>query len=379
MMGTSLLLKDLAPRGNPTPVQQPLPQFYFAATPEETAEKIGAARARLGSRLVILGHHYQRDEIIRWADVTGDSYKLSQLAAGRKEAEFIVFCGVHFMAESADILSGPHQKVVLPNLTAGCSMADMADIGQVEACWEQLLAVSHTKIIPITYMNSAANLKAFVGERDGIVCTSSNAPAALRWAFERGEQVLFFPDQHLGRNTGVKLGIPLDEMIVWDPWEELGGLTAPAIPRARVLLWKGHCSVHGRFTVEQIRQARETSPGIQVVVHPECTLDVVQAADCDGSTEFIIKTIEAALHGSQWAIGTEINLVNRLAHQHPDKRIFCLDPVVCPCSTMYRIHPAYLRWVLENLVEDRVVNQITVPEETAHWARVALDRMLSIH
>jgi quinolinate synthase len=379
MMGTSLLLKDLAPRGNPTPVQQPLPQFYFAATPEETAEKIGAARARLRSRLVILGHHYQRDEIIRWADVTGDSYKLSQLAAARKEAEFIVFCGVHFMAESADILSGPHQKVVLPNLTAGCSMADMADIGQVEACWEQLLAVSHSKIIPITYMNSAANLKAFVGERDGIVCTSSNAPAALRWAFERGEQVLFFPDQHLGRNTGVKLGIPLDEMIVWDPWEELGGLAAPAIRRARVLLWKGHCSVHGRFTVEQIRQAREAFPGIQVVVHPECTLDVVQAADCDGSTEFIIKTIEAAPHGSQWAIGTEINLVNRLAHQHPDKRIFCLDPVVCPCSTMYRIHPAYLRWVLENLVEDRVVNQITVPEETAHWARVALDRMLSIH
>jgi quinolinate synthase len=378
-MGTSLLLRDLAPHGNPTPVQQPLPQFYFEATPEETAARIGAARARLGSRAVILGHHYQRDEIIRWADFTGDSYKLSQLAAGRKEAEFILFCGVHFMAESADILSGPHQKVILPNMTAGCSMADMADIGQVEDCWEQLLAVSDAKIIPITYMNSAANLKAFVGERDGIVCTSSNAPAALRWAFERGEQVLFFPDQHLGRNTGVKLGIPLDEMIVWDPWEELGGLTAPAIRRARVLLWKGHCSVHGRFTVEQIRQAREAFPGIQVVVHPECTLDVVQAADCDGSTEFIIKTIEAAPQGSQWAIGTEINLVNRLAHQHPDKRIFCLDPVVCPCSTMYRIHPAYLRWVLENLVEDRVVNQITVPEETAHWARIALDRMLSIH
>jgi quinolinate synthase len=333
----------------------------------------------LGSRLVILGLHYQRDEIIRWADFTGDSYKLSQLAAGRKDAEYIVFCGVHFMAESADLLSGPHQKVILPNMTAGCSMADMADIYQVEECWEQLTAVTDAKIIPITYMNSAANLKAFVGEREGIVCTSSNAPAALKWAFERGDQVLFFPDQHLGRNTGVKLGIPLEEMTVWDPWQELGGTTEEAIRRAKILLWKGHCSVHGRFTVEQIRQARTMFPGINVVVHPECTLDVVQAADCDGSTEFIIKTINAAPEGSQWAVGTEINLVNRLAHQHPDKRIFCLDPVVCPCSTMYRIHPAYLRWALENLLDGKVVNQVIVPEETAHWARVALERMLAIH
>jgi quinolinate synthase len=378
-MATTLLPGGLVRRGNPQPVQQPLPDLYFQATPEETAEKIGAARALLGDRAVILGHHYQRDEIIRWADFTGDSYKLSQLAAGRKEAEYILFCGVHFMAESADILSGPHQKVILPNMTAGCSMADMADIGQVEDCWEQLQGVTDRKIIPITYMNSAANLKAFVGERDGVVCTSSNAQAALRWAFERGEQVLFFPDQHLGRNTGVKLGIPLDEMALWDPWELMGGTTPQAVRRARILLWKGHCSVHGRFTVEQIRQAREMFPGINVVVHPECTLDVVQAADCDGSTEFIIKTINAASPGSQWAVGTEINLVNRLAQQHPDKRIFCLDPVVCPCSTMYRIHPAYLRWVLENLLDGRVVNQITVPEETAYWARVALDRMLAIH
>lgn len=378
-MATTLLPGGLARRGNPQPVQQPLPDFYFQATPEETAAKIGAARALLGDRLVILGHHYQRDEIIRWADFTGDSYKLSQLAAGRKEAEYIVFCGVHFMAESADILSGPHQKVILPNLTAGCSMADMADIGQVEDCWEQLLSVTDRKIIPITYMNSAANLKAFVGERDGVVCTSSNARAALQWAFERGEQVLFFPDQHLGRNTGVRLGIPLSEMTLWDPWELLGGTTPEAIRRSKLLLWKGHCSVHGRFTVEQIRQARARFPEIHVIVHPECTLDVVQAADCDGSTEFIIKTINAAAPGSRWAVGTEINLVNRLAQQHPDKQIFCLDPVVCPCSTMYRIHPAYLRWVLENLLDGKVVNQITVPEEIAHWARVALDRMLAIH
>lgn len=378
-MATTLLSGGLARRGNPHPVQQPLPEYYFQATPEETAARIGAARAILGSRVVILGHHYQRDEIIRWADFTGDSYKLSQLAAGRKEAEFIVFCGVHFMAESADLLSGPHQKVILPNMTAGCSMADMADIGQVEECWEQLQAVTDARIIPVTYMNSAANLKAFVGERDGIVCTSSNAPAALRWALERGDQVLFFPDQHLGRNTGVKLGIPLEEMTLWDPWELMGGTTPEAIRRSKILLWKGHCSVHGRFTLEQIRQAREMFPGINVIVHPECTLDVVEAADCDGSTEFIIKTIEAAPPGSQWAVGTEINLVNRLAQRHPDKLIFCLDPVVCPCSTMYRIHPAYLRWVLENLLDGRVVNQITVPEEIAYWARVALDRMLAIH
>jgi quinolinate synthase len=377
-MATALLPGGLLRRGNPQPVQQALPEFYFQATPEEVAAKIGAARALLGSRVVILGHHYQRDEIIRWADFTGDSYKLSQLAAGRKDAEYIVFCGVHFMAESADILSGPHQKVILPNMTAGCSMADMADIGQVEECWEQLEAVTDGKIIPITYMNSAANLKAFVGERDGVVCTSSNAQGALHWAFERGDQVLFFPDQHLGRNTGVKMGIPLEAMTLWDPWELMGGTTPEAIRRSKILLWKGHCSVHGRFTVEQIKKAREMFPNVNVVVHPECTLDVVQAADCDGSTEFIIKTISAAEPGSVWAVGTEINLVNRLAQQHPDKTIFCLDPIVCPCSTMYRIHPAYLWWVFDNLLDGKVVNQVTVPEETAHWARVALDRMLAI-
>ena len=374
----SILLGELTALQRRAPVQVPLPEFYFQASETETADKIAAARSILGKRVFILGHHYQRDEIIRWADATGDSYKLSVLASQRGEADFILFCGVHFMAESADILSQPHQVVILPNLTAGCSMADMADIGQVEDCWEQLAAVTDETIVPVTYMNSAANLKAFVGERGGAVCTSSNARGVMEWAFRQGPKLLFFPDQHLGRNSGVKMGLPLEEMIVWDPWAELGGNTREAIRRARVLLWKGHCSVHGRFKLEQVRQAREMFPGINVMVHPECTLDVVQAADCDGSTEFIIKTIEAAPAGSQWAIGTEINLVNRLAKAHPDKRIFCLDPIVCPCSTMYRIHPAYLRWVLDNLLDGRVVNQIKVPDSVAHWAKVALDRMLAI-
>jgi quinolinate synthase len=377
-MATTLLLERPGLLTNATPVQQPLPEHYFQATPEETEARIGEARAALGDRAVILGHHYQRDEIIRWADITGDSYKLSKLAAERQDAEYIVFCGVHFMAESADILAAEHQRVILPNMTAGCSMADMADIGQVEDCWEQLTAVTDEKIIPVTYMNSAANLKAFVGEREGAVCTSSNCRAVLEWAFARGDKVLFFPDQHLGRNTGVKMGIPLDAMTVWDPWQELGNTTEEAISRSRMLLWKGHCSVHGRFRVDQIQKARQMFPGVNVVVHPECTLDVVQAADCDGSTEFIIKKINEAAPGSQWAIGTEINLVNRLAKQHPDKLIFCLDPVVCPCSTMYRIHPAYLRWVLDNLLDGRVKNEIVVPDEIKRGAKLALDRMLAL-
>jgi quinolinate synthase len=374
----STLLRELGRIERRAPVQEPLPEFYFQASEAETADRIAAAKALLGERLVILGHHYQRDEIIRWADYTGDSYKLSVLASQRKEADFIVFCGVHFMAESADILSQPNQVVILPNLTAGCSMADMADIGQVEDCWAQLSAVMDEKIIPITYMNSAANLKAFVGERDGAVCTSTNARGVMEWGFEQGPKLLFFPDQHLGRNTGVKMGIPLDEMVVWDPWQELGGNSEEALRHARVILWKGHCSVHGRFKLEQVEQARAMFPGIKVIVHPECTLEVVQAADCDGSTEFIIKTIDAAPAGSQWAVATEINLVNRLAKAHPEQRIFCLDPIVCPCSTMYRIHPAYLRWVLDNLLDGRVVNRIAVPDQIAHWARVALDRMLAI-
>jgi quinolinate synthase len=374
----SVTLASLSVRGNPAPLQAPLPEEYFQRSDAETAARIGRARATLGDRAVILGHHYQRDEIIRWADFTGDSYKLSVLAARRKEAEFILFCGVHFMAESADILSADHQKVILPNLTAGCSMADMADIYQVEDCWEQLAGAEAGKIIPITYMNSAANLKAFVGEREGIVCTSSNAKAALEWAFARGGKVLFFPDQHLGRNTAFFMRIPLDEMAVWDPWQIQGGLSPEQVRGARVLLWKGHCSVHGRFTVDQIHRARASYPDLKVVVHPECTLDVVQAADDFGSTERIIQVIQAAPRGSTWAVGTEINLVNRLAKQHPDKTIFCLDPIVCPCSTMYRIHPAYLLWVLDNLLDGRVVNQVIVPAETRHWAKVALDRMLSL-
>lgn len=360
-------------------IQQPLPAEYQSLSPEETDERIAKAKALLASRLVLLGHHYQRDEIIKFADCTGDSFKLSQLAAARKDAEFIVFCGVHFMAESADILSADHQKVILPNLNAGCSMADMAEIHQVQECWGAVTQVCGDTTVPITYMNSAADLKAFVGKRGGAVCTSSNTPAVFRWAFERGDRILFFPDEHLGRNTGIKLGIPLEQMPVWDPdADELGGLKPEQIRSARVILWKGYCSVHQRFTVKQIEYARRMHPDIRVVVHPECRMEVVQAADCDGSTEYIAKVVRESPSGSKWAVGTEINLVNRLQKQHPDKLVFCLDPIVCPCSTMYRIHPHYLLWALENLVEGRIVNQIKVDEDTAHWARVALGRMLEL-
>jgi quinolinate synthase len=354
--------------------QGPIPDEYRHLSPEDLERRIRAARTALGERLVILGHHYQRDEIVRWADFRGDSFKLSQLAAGREDAEYIVFCGVHFMAESADILSGPHQKVILPNLTAGCSMADMANLEDVETCWETLDRECGGRTVPVTYMNSAADLKAFCGERGGIVCTSSNAPAIVRWALDRGDRVLFFPDEHLGRNTGHRLG--LDRSVVWDPRRDLGGNAPDDLDASQMVLWKGFCSVHERFTVEQIREAREMYPNVTVIVHPECHREVVEAADCDGSTEFIIKVIEDAPAGTTWAVGTEINLVRRLAAEHPDKQIFCLDPIVCPCSTMYRIHPAYLCWVLENLVEGRVVNQISVDDRTRHWARVALQRML---
>ncbi|MGV3720019.1 MAG: quinolinate synthase NadA, partial [Actinomycetota bacterium] len=324
-----LTLDVLTRKPDPKPVQEPLPERYFEASEEETAERIAAAKATLGSRLVILGHHYQRNEVIRWADYTGDSFKLAQYGAQRRDADYIVFCGVHFMAESADILAADHQHVILPNMTAGCSMADMADIHQVEDCWAALTRVIQDKIIPVTYMNSAANLKAFVGERDGAVCTSSNARTVLDWAFKQGQKVLFFPDQHLGRNTALRMGIPAEEMVVWDPWALSGGVTPDQLRAAKVILWKGHCSVHGRFTVEQVEKARAENPGIQVVVHPECTREVVDAADAFGSTEKIIQIVEAAPSGTQFAIGTEINLVNRLAHEHPDKPIFCLDPVVC--------------------------------------------------
>ncbi|HZO89502.1 MAG TPA: quinolinate synthase NadA [Chthonomonadaceae bacterium] len=360
--------------------QQPLPKELVQLTPEETDARIATARRCLGEDLLILGHHYQRDEIIKWADFRGDSLKLSQLAAAHPEAAYIVFCGVHFMAESADILTAANQIVLLPNLSAGCSMADMASIGQVESCWEDLAtATDVSKVIPITYVNSTAALKAFVGRHGGAACTSSNARKVVQWALERGEKLLFFPDQHLGRNTAVALGLdPERDMLVWDPRRPFGGVTPEEVRAKRVLLWKGHCSVHARFNVGQIEKARAEYPGVNVIVHPECSLDVVQAADKNGSTEFIIKTIAEAPAGTIWAVGTEINLVSRLAHEHPDKTIFCLDPVVCPCSTMYRIHPHYLLWALEGLVKGEVRNQIKVKPEIAADARIALDRMLSI-
>jgi quinolinate synthase len=360
------------------PVQREIPERYRRMTDEELARRIAAAKAALGSRLVILGHHYQRDEIIRWADFRGDSFKLSQQAAARSTADYIVFCGVHFMAESADILAADHQRVILPNLAAGCSMADMADEAQVLSCWSQLAEAEVSGVIPVTYMNSSAALKAFCGERDGVVCTSSNATRVLQWAFARGERVLFFPDEHLGRNTGDKLGILDEAMVVWDPRRPLGGNSVEALRRARLILWRGWCSVHARFTVAQIAGARRTYPDINVIVHPECRREVVAAADVDGSTELILETISSAPPGSQWAVGTEINMVNRLAADNPDKLIFCLDPVICPCSTMYRIHPAYLAWVLEALVEGEVPNEIVVAERVKSAARAALGRMLSL-
>jgi quinolinate synthase len=340
-------------------------------------ERIASAKARLGSRVVILGHHYQRDEVVKFADFRGDSLKLSQQAAGT-DAEYIVFCGVHFMAESADVLRQPHQVVVLPDLGAGCSMADMAEIGQLETCWEELRAAGIDRVIPITYMNSTAAIKAFTGRQGGAVCTSSNANAVMRWAFERGERVLFLPDEHLGRNTGVQLGIELDRMIVWDPAKELGGNDEEALARARVILWKGYCSVHQRFQPEHVDSVRSTHPGIRVIVHPECRMEVVQKADAVGSTEKIIQAVRAAGPGTCWAIGTEIHLVNRLARELPEQQIVSLDPHVCVCTTMFRISPQHLAWALENLAEDRVVNRIEVDEETRRWARVALERMLEL-
>ena len=367
-----------------SPVQHALPAFYRTLTEEQLAERIRRAKERLGEKLIVLGHHYQRDEIICHADLRGDSFKLSQQAAARTTADYIVFCGVHFMAESAEVLAQPHQQVILPNMAAGCSMADMADADDVLDAWDALAEVlgaaarKRAPLVPVTYMNSAAALKSFCGANGGIVCTSSNAERVLRWAFERGERVLFFPDQHLGRNTGYKMGVALDRMPVWDPLQPLGGNTAERLRDARIILWKGHCSVHKRFTVAQIEKARRDYPGINVIVHPECELPVVQAADLSGSTEFILARIADAEPGSQWAVGTEFSMVHRLASEHRDKVIFCLDPVVCPCSTMYRIHPAYLAWVLDNLVEGRVVNRIQVDAETKRWAKVALERMLAL-
>jgi quinolinate synthase len=364
-----------------TAAAAPALEDYFGMSDVELSERIGAARRELGARLVILGHHYQRDDVICHADLTGDSFKLSKLASERPEAEFIVFCGVHFMAESADILSAPHQKVILPDMGAGCSMADMASAEQVEDAWDQLESIGirdQARVLPITYMNSTAAIKAFCGRHEGLVCTSSNAVPLFEKTLKEADKLFFFPDQHLGRNTGARFGIPLDEMVVWDPFKELGGNTEEELRRARLILWKGHCSVHGRFREWHVEQVRREVPGIKVLVHPECVYEVVQKSDLNGSTEFIIKTLEEAPAGSKWAIGTEVNLVNRLIKRFPDKHIQLLAPDLCMCATMYRIAPQNLAWALESLTAGLVVNQISVPGETAHWARVALDRMLRI-
>ena len=350
----------------------------YLLTPDHSLDdRIARAKAQLGREVVILGHHYQRDEVIKFADFRGDALKLSQQAAAT-DARYIVFCGVHFMAESADILRQPHQQVILPDLAAGCSMADMAEIGQVETCWEELESVGDLRVIPVTYMNSTAAIKAFTGEHGGSVCTSSNAAAVMRWALSRGERVLFLPDEHLGRNTAYKMGIPLDHMIVWDPAKELGGNTPDAVRAARVILWKGYCSVHQRFQLEHVDRVRCAYPGVYVIIHPECRWEVVQKADHVGSTEQIIHTVTAAEPGSTWAVGTEVHLVQRLARQLTDRTVMSLDPSVCVCTTMFRISPQHLLWSLENLLAGRVVNRIVLDDQTRQWARVALERMLSL-
>jgi quinolinate synthase len=369
--------------------RQTLPERYVGLSDEEMDARIAAAKTALGRRVVILGHHYQRDEVIKFADYTGDSYKLARHVAQHPDAEFIVFCGVHFMAESADVLSGDRQQVILPDLAAGCSMSDMAEPDQLEMCWrdlEQMGVITEAggsgakaSVIPVTYINSAAAIKAFCGERGGVVCTSSNAAATLKWAWERGDKVLFLPDQHLGRNTAYKMGVPLEDMAIWDPHEIWGGADPGAFRRARIILWKGHCSVHARFTVRQIEQLRAQYPGVRVIVHPEVPWEVVQAADDSGSTEYIIRQVKSSPAGSIWAVGTEIHLVNRLAQQvRPERTVLSLDQFGCLCSTMFRVSPNHLLWVLEGLLAGEVHNRIVVPAGQKRWTRVALDRMLSI-
>ena len=351
-----------------------------AASDPQLVERAKAARSALGSKAMILGHHYQRDEVIAFADIRGDSFKLAQAAADNSEAEFIFFCGVHFMAESADILTTPNQKVILPDLSAGCSMADMATASQVNDCWQVLskLGVA-AKTIPITYMNSSAAIKAFTGKNNGAVCTSSNAARAMKWAFENGEKILFLPDQHLGRNTAVlSLGLTLNDCVLWNPWKPNGGLTDDQIKKSKVILWRGHCSVHGRFSIQNINDVRQQVPGVKVLVHPECQHEVVSNADVVGSTEMIIKTVRESAPGSKWAIGTELNLVSRLANENLDKQVVFLDKTVCYCSTMNRIDLPHLVWVMESLVSGRLVNQIKVEAEVAKYAKVALERMLAL-
>jgi quinolinate synthase len=359
--------------------RQALPEKYLGLSDDEMDARIAAARRTLATRLLILGHHYQRDEVIKFADATGDSFRLARQVAARPEADYIVFCGVHFMAESADVLAAPHQQVILPDLAAGCSMADMVEPDQLENCWEELTQMGVMGVVPVTYINSAASIKAFVGERGGTVCTSSNAAATVKWAFARAGKVLFLPDQHLGRNTAFKMGIPLDEMVVWDPNEIYGGLDPDQVAKAKMILWKGHCSVHTRFSVAQIQAIRTQHPGIRVIVHPEVPWEVVQAADDSGSTEYIIKTVTDSPKGSVWAVGTEVHLVNRLANSlAPDRTVFSLDTFGCLCSTMFRVSPNHLLWILDELVEGRVHNRIVVPDDRKHWTKVALERMLSI-
>jgi quinolinate synthase len=367
--------------------RQPIPEQYLRLSDDEMDARIAAAKATLGDRVVILGHHYQRDEVIKFADYTGDSLKLARAAASRGKAEFIVFCGVHFMAESADILRAAHQKVVLPDLAAGCSMADMAAPDQLEICWREMNEMGvdtagtaeRAGVIPVTYINSSAAIKAFVGAHGGIVCTSTNAADVMRWAWERGDKLLMLPDQHLGRNTAYSMGVPLDRMVVWDPNEIWGGLDAGRLQEARLILWNGHCSVHTRFTVQQIEVFRKQYPAGKVIAHPECTFDVVQAADESGSTERIINVVRESPAGSVWAVATEVHLVNRLAHDvAPDRTVITLDPFGCLCSTMFRVSPNHLLWMLESLVRGQIQNQIIVPEPEKSQARLALDRMLGV-
>ncbi len=350
---------------------------YLLVPDNSLDARIAAARARLGKDVIILGHHYQRDEVVKFADFRGDSLKLSQQAAN-SDAKYIVFCGVHFMAESADVLRQPHQQVILPDLNAGCSLADMADIGQVETCWAELESLGGMDVIPVTYMNSTAAIKAFTGEHGGAVVTSSNAAKVIAWAFERGQRILFLPDEHLGRNTAFRMGIPLDEMVVWDPHRELGGNTEEALRHARMILWKGYCSVHQRFLPEHVDRVRSEHPGMRVIVHPECRWEVVQKADDVGSTEGIIQKVTASPAGSAWAVGTEVHMINRLSKTLTDRTVISLDPHVCVCTTMFRITPQHLLWALDNLAEGRVVNRIAVDEQIRNWAHVALDRMLRL-
>jgi quinolinate synthase len=369
--------------------RQPLPERYLGLPDAEMDRRIAAAKQALGSRLVILGHHYQRDEVFKFADYTGDSLKLSQYAATRQTAEFVVFCGVHFMAESANILGAPHQKVILPDLAAGCSMADMAAPDQLEMCWSELKQMTQgvgsflrpdpLDIVPITYINSAASIKAFCGDHGGIVCTSSNAAKIMEWGWNRAPKLLMLPDQHLGRNTAYRMGVPLDQMVLWDPDQPFGGLTRADVERARLILWKGHCGVHTRFSVPQINQFRKTHPDGKVIVHPECTFEVMQAADLVGSTDFIIRTVSGSPVGSTWAIGTEVHLVSRLARAvAPERTVVTLDSLGCLCSTMFRVSPNHLLWILEGLVDNALHNQIVVPDPTRRSAKIALERMLNL-